>query len=146
MAVRDSKVALQTLLSKGQIGDDTWNHLLETEKELEAELLEVVGEANHFRPGWGNIIFAHASDMLQHEKNKKIYEVLEQDRVKARESECTSRVYCFITEPVSLLQYRRKVLFTTSGVLSRAVRRYRCKQSEKAYPSLVCAYERSDAL
>lgn len=84
--VRNSKMALQTLLQKGQIGDDTWNHLLETEKELEAELMEVVGEANHFRPGWGQIIFAHASDMVQHEKHRKIFENIEKEREKASES------------------------------------------------------------
>lgn len=85
MEIRQSKMALQTLLQKGQIGDDTWNHLLETEKELEAELLEVVGEANTFRPGWGQIIFAHASDMVQHEKHQKIFASIEGEREKARE-------------------------------------------------------------
>jgi len=84
MEVRTAKMAMQTLLQKGQIGDDTWNHLLETEKELEAELMEVVGEANTFKQGWGQIIFAHASDMVQHEKHQKIYHSIEAERQKAR--------------------------------------------------------------
>lgn len=84
MEVRQAKLALQTLLTKGQIGDDTWTHLLETEKELEAELMEVVGEANTFKQGWGQIIFAHASDMVQHERQQKIYHSIEDERVKAR--------------------------------------------------------------
>jgi translocation protein SEC66 len=86
MEVRTAKMAMQTLLQKGQIGDDTWNHLLETEKELEAELMEVVGEANTFKQGWGQIIFAHASDMVQHEKHQKIYHSIEAERQKARKS------------------------------------------------------------
>ncbi|CAD6588952.1 MAG: translocation protein S66 [Cyphobasidiales sp. Tagirdzhanova-0007] len=84
MEVRQAKLALQTLLAKGQIGDDTWAHLLETEKELEAELMEVVGEANHFKQGWGQVIFAHASDMVQHEKQQSIYHSIEAEREKAR--------------------------------------------------------------
>jgi len=82
MEIRENKAALQNLLTKGQIGDDTWNHLLETEKEMDSELYEVVQEANHFRPGWGQYIFPHAGDMIQHEKNKKIFDAIEQEKKK----------------------------------------------------------------
>lgn len=80
MEIRENKAALQNLLMKGQIGDDTWNHLLETEKEMDSELYEVVQEANHFRPGWGQYIFPHAGDMIQHEKNKKLFDTIDQER------------------------------------------------------------------
>lgn len=80
MEIRENKAALQNLLTKGQIGDDTWNHLLETEKEMDSELYEVVQEANHFRPGWGQYIFPHAGDMIQHEKNKKLFDGIEEER------------------------------------------------------------------
>jgi translocation protein SEC66 len=82
MEIRENKAALQNLLQKGQIGDDTWNHLLETEKEMDSELYEVVQEANHFRPGWGQYIFPHAGDMIQHEKNKKQFENIDSERKK----------------------------------------------------------------
>ncbi|KAK9893344.1 hypothetical protein P389DRAFT_147883, partial [Cystobasidium minutum MCA 4210] len=82
MEIRENKAALQNLLTKGQIGDDTWNHLLETEKEMDSELYEVVQEANHFRPGWGQYIFPHAGDMIQHEKNKKVFETIEEEKKK----------------------------------------------------------------
>lgn len=82
MDIRENKAALQNLLTKGQIGDDTWNHILEAEKELDSEIYEVVQEANTFRPGWGQIIFAHAGDMIQHEKNRKFFEEIEEQKRK----------------------------------------------------------------
>ena len=82
MEIRENKAALQNLLTKGQIGDDTWNHILEAEKELDSEIYEVVQEANTFRPGWGQIIFAHAGDMIQHEKNRKFFEEIEEQKRK----------------------------------------------------------------
>ncbi|GAA6029476.1 hypothetical protein JCM8097_003698 [Rhodosporidiobolus ruineniae] len=71
--VRDAKTSLTTLLQKGQIGDDLWERFLVAEKELEAEIVEVVGEANTFEPGYGQKIFNVASDMVSHERWKDIY-------------------------------------------------------------------------
>ncbi|KAF9246222.1 Pre protein translocase subunit Sec66-domain-containing protein [Melanogaster broomeanus] len=51
--LREDKPALQNLLQKGSVGDDLWNSLLQGEKELEAEIMEVVAEANSFVEGWG---------------------------------------------------------------------------------------------
>lgn len=68
--IRDAKAALSTLLQKSLIGDAFWNEFLEAEKELEAEIREVVEEANTFNPNWGKFIFAQASDIAQHEKFK----------------------------------------------------------------------------
>lgn len=70
MYIRDSKQSLSVLLQKSLIGDAFWNELLEAEKELEAEIKEVVEEAATFSPEWGRYIFAQASDMLQHERFK----------------------------------------------------------------------------
>ncbi|KAI6045418.1 Pre protein translocase subunit Sec66-domain-containing protein [Pisolithus marmoratus] len=44
------------------------------EKELEAEIMEVVGEANSFVEGWGGIIFQTAGEVLANEKMRSIYE------------------------------------------------------------------------
>ncbi|GJN88798.1 hypothetical protein Rhopal_001768-T1 [Rhodotorula paludigena] len=82
-SIRDAKTSLTTLLQKGQIGDDLWERFLLAEKELEAEIVEVVGEANTFEPGYGQKIFNVASDMVSHERWKDVY----RDIAKRRDEE-----------------------------------------------------------
>jgi len=72
--LREDKPALQNLLQKGSIGDDLWNSLLQAEKELEAEIMEVVAEANTFVEGWGSIIFQTAGELIANEKMRSIYD------------------------------------------------------------------------
>ena len=72
--IREDKPALQNLLQKGSIGDDLWNSLLSAEKELEAEIMEVVSEANSFVEGWGQVIFPTANEMLANEKMRAAFE------------------------------------------------------------------------
>lgn len=72
--LREDKPALQNLLQKGSIGDDLWNSLLAAEKELEAEIMEVVAEANSFVEGWGSVIFPTANEMLANEKMRAVFE------------------------------------------------------------------------
>jgi len=72
--LREDKPALQALLQKGSIGDDLWNSLLAAEKELEAEIVEVVSEANTFVEGWGQIIFETASQVIANEKMRAMFE------------------------------------------------------------------------
>lgn len=72
--IREDKPALQNLLQKGSIGDDLWNSLLQAEKELEAEIMEVVAEANTFVEGWGTLIFQTAGETLANEKMRSIYD------------------------------------------------------------------------
>jgi len=71
--VREDKTALNNLLVKGSIGDDLWNSFLGAEKELEAEIYEVITEANSYVEGWGSIIFQSASEILQNEKYREIF-------------------------------------------------------------------------
>ncbi len=71
--VREDKAALNNLLVKGSIGDDLWNSFLGAEKELEAEIYEVITEANSYVEGWGSIIFQSASEILQNEKYREIF-------------------------------------------------------------------------
>lgn len=80
-SIRDSKAALATLLAKGQIGDELWERFLAAEKELEAEIVEVVGEANTWSEGYGQVIFGLASEMVQHDKWKSIYKGIAQARI-----------------------------------------------------------------
>jgi len=84
-SIRDAKTSLTTLLQRGQIGDELWERFLLAEKELEGEIVEVVGEANTFEPGYGQRIFAMASEMVSHERWKEVYENIPKRR--AEESE-----------------------------------------------------------
>ena len=86
--LREDKPALQNLVQKGSVGDDLWNAMLAAEKELEAELLEVINEANSFVPGWGQIIFQTAGEMVQNERMREIFEEIPQ--TKAKQGMCTS--------------------------------------------------------
>lgn len=72
--LREDKPALQNLLQKGSIGDDLWNSLLQAEKELEAEILEVGAEANTFVEGWGTIIFQTAGELIANEKMRSVFD------------------------------------------------------------------------
>lgn len=49
--VRNAKPALQTLVQRGSVGDETWQRLLRAEQEIEEELKDVVNEvrAHPFR-------------------------------------------------------------------------------------------------
>lgn len=44
LEVRNSKQALSNLLQRGSVGDDLWQRFLRAEKEIEAELRDVVQE------------------------------------------------------------------------------------------------------
>ena len=74
LRLREDKPAAQALLQKGSIGDDLWNSILAAEKEMEAEILEVMHEANSFMHGWGQFIFNSAGEMVQNEKTRKLLE------------------------------------------------------------------------
>ncbi|KAI5451936.1 Translocation protein S66 [Naganishia albida] len=86
--LRDSKQALNILVQKGSLGDETVTRFAAAEKELEAEVVDVVAEANTFKQGWGQWIFASASEIAQREKLKGVLEEMpkikqEQDRIYA---------------------------------------------------------------
>jgi len=82
LRIRDDKPALQNLLQKGSIGDDSWNSLLAAEKELEAEIVEVHAEANSFVDGWGQVLFQTASEMLANEKTRTTVEQITLERAR----------------------------------------------------------------
>ncbi|GJJ12089.1 hypothetical protein Clacol_006330 [Clathrus columnatus] len=75
-AIREGKQAATALVQKGSLGDDLLTRLTKAEKELQAELLEVVAEANSFKQGWGQYIFANASEMIVNEKTRESFESL----------------------------------------------------------------------
>ncbi|KAL8984877.1 MAG: hypothetical protein Q9177_004587 [Variospora cf. flavescens] len=63
LEVRNAKQALSSLLQRGSVGDDLWQRFLRAEKEIEAELRDVVEEANALQPNWGQTIFQSANEM-----------------------------------------------------------------------------------
>jgi translocation protein SEC66 len=83
--LRDDKAALNSLHQRGLIGDDTMARFAAAEKELEAEIVDVVQEANSFRQGWGGMIFATATEMAQAEKTRET--VMNIPKIKAMEGE-----------------------------------------------------------
>ena len=68
--MREDKAALQQLLQKDAIPESLWTAFQAAEKQLEAEIVDVVTEANSFHPAWGTIIFASANEILMNEKLK----------------------------------------------------------------------------
>jgi translocation protein SEC66 len=83
--IRDDKAALTSLHTRGLLGDDTKARFEHAEKELEAEILDVVQEANSFKQGWGGLIFATATEMAQAERTRET--VLGIPRIRQREGE-----------------------------------------------------------
>ncbi|KAH7107495.1 Pre protein translocase subunit Sec66-domain-containing protein [Auriculariales sp. MPI-PUGE-AT-0066] len=73
LRIKEDKGALNNLVQRGAVGDDLWTRFLATEKELEAEIVEVMSEANSFREGWGQIIFQTASEIVNNEKTREQY-------------------------------------------------------------------------
>lgn len=51
------------------------------EKELEAEIVEVVNEANSFKEGWGQFIFNSASEVVNNVKQRDM--VLQMPKLRA---------------------------------------------------------------
>ncbi|KAF8163235.1 Pre protein translocase subunit Sec66-domain-containing protein [Crassisporium funariophilum] len=96
LRIREDKPALQNLLQKGSIGDDLWNSMLNAEKELEVEIMEVVAEANSFVEGWGQVIFPTANEMLANEKMRAVFE-----RTAEARSELGTKLVLVITDDVA---------------------------------------------
>ncbi|GAA5932759.1 Sec63 complex subunit SEC66 [Sporobolomyces koalae] len=102
-SIRDAKASLTTLLQKGQIGDDLWERFLAAEKELEGEIVEVVGEANTFEPGYGQRIFAMASEMVSHERWKEVYENIPKRRAEENAKLAANTPASLVLAPTSYL-------------------------------------------
>lgn len=72
--IQTRKGPLNTLLQRGVVGDDIWQRLLRAEQELEAEIKDVVAEANALASGWGNHIFQSANEIVVNRMTKKSLE------------------------------------------------------------------------
>lgn len=69
--IQTRKGPLNTLLQRGVVGDEIWQRLLRAEQELEAELKDVVAEANALASGWGQHIFQSANEIVVNRMTKK---------------------------------------------------------------------------
>ncbi|KAF9952448.1 translocation protein S66 [Mortierella alpina] len=76
LAMREDKQVLANLVKQGTVGDDIWAQFSIAEKEIEAEIMAVIEEANTFKEGWGQTILQTASEMVQHERTKKLQKEL----------------------------------------------------------------------
>jgi translocation protein SEC66 len=86
MRIREDKPAIQNLLQKGLVGDDLWNSILAAEKELEAEILDVIQEANSYVENWGSLIFQNANEIIANEKMRSIFESTQEAKDRIRMS------------------------------------------------------------
>ncbi|KAH0583958.1 Translocation protein sec66 [Termitomyces sp. J132] len=100
--IREDKPALQNLLQKGSIGDDIWNSIINAEKELEVEIMEVVGEANSFVEGWGQVIFQTANEMLANERIRAVFENIPAARAELERKYEVKAKHTAVTAPPSL--------------------------------------------
>ncbi|KAH7340871.1 Pre protein translocase subunit Sec66-domain-containing protein [Rhizoctonia solani] len=83
--MREDKAALQQLLQKDAIPESLWTAFQAAEKQLEAEIVDVVTEANSFHPAWGTIIFASANEILMNEKLKAPLLTMQATRAEAEQ-------------------------------------------------------------
>ncbi|KAF9115148.1 translocation protein S66 [Mortierella sp. AM989] len=65
LSMREDKQVLANLVKQGTVGDDIWTQFTLSEKELEAEIMAVIEEANTFKEGWGQTILQTASEMTK---------------------------------------------------------------------------------
>ncbi|KAF9120935.1 translocation protein S66 [Mortierella sp. 14UC] len=76
LSMREDKQVLANLVKQGTVGDDIWTQFTLSEKELEAEIMAIVEEANTFKEDWGQGILQTASEMVMHEKTKQMQKEL----------------------------------------------------------------------
>lgn len=65
LSMREDKQVLSRLVKQGTVGDDIWTEFTLSEKELEAEIMAIIEEANTFKNGWGQTILQTASEMVR---------------------------------------------------------------------------------
>jgi translocation protein SEC66 len=73
ISVKQSKQALHGLLQRGQVGEELWKQCEVAEREADAELVDIVSEAEALQKEWGKVILPNAQEMMwNHELKQKI--------------------------------------------------------------------------
>lgn len=69
IALRAAKPALAQLLQRGSVGDELWARFTAAEQDMDAELRDVVAEANALAPQqqWGQTLFQSAGECAHNE-------------------------------------------------------------------------------
>lgn len=88
--LRTSKQAMAPLLQSGSLNDDIQIKFAAAEKEMEAEVVDVVSEANSYRAGWGQWIFASASEIVGRDKIRDVLAGIDKTRIAEGELSCLS--------------------------------------------------------
>lgn len=70
--IKEDKPALHNLHQRGCVGEGLWKDALAAEKELQAEIIETMNEAESFTPGWGHLIHASGQEIAQNESTLKL--------------------------------------------------------------------------
>ncbi|KAK9478745.1 Sec62/63 complex, subunit Sec66 [Lipomyces japonicus] len=68
MVLQESKPALTELHQRGSIGDEIWTRFLAAEKLMDGEIMECAGEANLIKPGWAQVLFASAAEIVHNQR------------------------------------------------------------------------------
>ncbi|KAI0394809.1 Sec62/63 complex, subunit Sec66 [Xylariaceae sp. FL0594] len=63
MQIRPARQPLNALLQRGSVGEDLSHRLTAAEQEMDAEIRDVINEANALVPGWGQTIFQTANEI-----------------------------------------------------------------------------------
>lgn len=83
--VRTSKQALNVLLQKGSVGEDLNQRHTRAEQEMEAEIRDVVMEANALAPGWGQVIFQSANEIAANSMLRSKLEAIQDKQASEKE-------------------------------------------------------------
>ncbi|TPX69089.1 hypothetical protein SpCBS45565_g02727 [Spizellomyces sp. 'palustris'] len=65
LKIREEKPPLQQMVRSGMMGEDLLEKLLRAEAELDAEVQEVMEDAELYKPGWSKTIFQEATQLVQ---------------------------------------------------------------------------------
>ncbi|KAJ1341600.1 hypothetical protein BSLG_003827 [Batrachochytrium salamandrivorans] len=65
LKIREEKPPLEQMVREGIVGEDLFDKIVRDERELEAELQQVIEDSEMYREGWGKTIFQEASAIAQ---------------------------------------------------------------------------------
>jgi translocation protein SEC66 len=105
--LRVSKQALAALIQSGGLNEDVQARFAAAEKEMEAEVVDVVSEANSYRQGWGQWVFASASEMVGRDKIKDVLSGIDKVRMEEGQSQVHVPVVSeHLDEGILILRFR----------------------------------------
>lgn len=89
LRLREEKPPLAAMVRDGMVGEDLLEKLLAAEKELDAEIGDLVSEADIYKTGWGEKLLQEASILVQKriaaEKQQETELILLEEAASARE-------------------------------------------------------------